>query len=62
MTVLRPAGDFDRSYAQDVALIRQPWQWVLLAGFLIFLFTLPSWARVTILAVGNQMIYTLIAV
>jgi len=62
MTVMRPAGDFDRSYAQDFALIRQRWQWVLLAALLIFLFTLPRWGNATILAVGNQIAYTLIAV
>ena len=62
MTVLRPAGDFDRSYAQDFALIRQRWQWFLLAALLIFLFTLPRWGNATILAVGNQIAYTLIAV
>jgi len=30
MAVLRPAGDFDRSYAQDMALLRRPWHYWLL--------------------------------
>ncbi|MFQ5408437.1 MAG: branched-chain amino acid ABC transporter permease [Anaerolineales bacterium] len=62
MAVLRPAGDFDRSYAQDIALIRRPWQWVLLAVALVGVFSLPRWGNATVITISNQIAYTLIAV
>ena len=37
MAVLRPAGDFDTSYASDMSTIRQPWQWLLLFTFILAL-------------------------
>ncbi len=62
MAVLRPAGDFDRSYAQDIALIRQPAQWLILAVALLAVFSLPRWGNASIVAIVNQVCYTLIAV
>ena len=62
MAVLRPAGDFDRSFAQDFALIRRPWQWVLLVAALVGVFTIPRWGNATIVTLANQIAYTLIAV
>lgn len=41
MAVLRPAGDFDRSYEQDMSLVRQKWQWLILVLGLVVLFVLP---------------------
>ena len=40
MSILRPAGDFDTTYAQDLKTIRQPWQWVLLLFFILALYAL----------------------
>jgi branched-chain amino acid transport system permease protein len=61
MAVLRPAGDFDRSYEQDMAIIRQPWQWVLLGVSLVILFWAPRWGNPYITATINQIGYTVIA-
>ena len=61
MAVLRPAGDFDRSYEQDMATIRRPWQWVLLGVSLGLLFWAPQWGNAYITAVLNQIGYTVIA-
>ena len=61
MAVLRPAGDFDRSYEQDMAIIRRPWQWVLLGAALALLFWLPQWGNAYVTAVINQIGYTVIA-
>ena len=61
MAVLRPAGDFDRSYEQDMAIIRRPWQWVVLGISLVILFWAPQWGNAYITAVINQIGYTVIA-
>ena len=61
MAVLRPAGDFDRSYEQDMAILRKPWQWVLLGLSLVVLFWAPQWGNAYITAVINQIGYTIIA-
>jgi branched-chain amino acid transport system permease protein len=61
MAVLRPAGDYDRSYEQDMAIIRKPWQWVLLGLSLAVLFWAPQWGNAYITAVINQIGYTIIA-
>ena len=61
MAILRPAGDFDRSYEQDMAIIRQPWQWVVLGLSLVVLFWAPQWGNPYITAVINQIGYTIIA-
>ncbi len=62
MAALRPAGDFDRSYKQDMAIIRQPWQWILLAAVLIFAFTAPLWANAYIINTANRLAYIIVAV
>ena len=33
--ITRPAGEFDTSYAYDMATIRQRWQWWLLVAFIL---------------------------
>lgn len=62
MTALRPAGDFDRSYEQDASVIRQPWQWVMLAAALIVAYTVPLWGSAYVVSTANQIAYTIIAV
>ncbi len=62
MTVLRPAGDFDTSYRQDMGLIRQRYQWILLMGTVIVVALAPYWANAYTIATFNELAYTLIAV
>lgn len=50
---LRLAGDFDTSYAHDMAIIRNRGQWAMTIAFLIGLFALPFVADGHILAVLN---------
>jgi branched-chain amino acid transport system permease protein len=62
VSVLRPAGEFDESYASDMATIRQPWQWAALAAFLLALFLLPRFASQSLVALVNRIGITIIAV
>lgn len=62
MGILRPAGEFDTSYAHDMATIRRPWQWVLLAVFLLALYTLPAYASQTVVSLVNRIAIVIIAV
>jgi len=62
MAALRPAGEFDTSYARDMATIRQPWQWLLLFAFLAALYTLPFYGSQSTVALVNRIGLTLIAV
>lgn len=59
---LRLAGDFDTTYAHDMAVIRNRGQWVLTIGFLLALFGLPLIADASLLGVINLIGITLIAV
>ncbi len=43
MAILRPSGEFDHSYAYDMATIRRGWQWALLGIFILSLYGLPSY-------------------
>lgn len=43
---LRPAGDFDRTYEQDMSILRQPWQVWLTIGFVLVLLLIPQLGRV----------------
>ena len=61
MGVLRPAGDFDRTYEQDMAIIRKPWQWVLLALSILFVLILPRVGSGQTVALMNRITYTIIA-
>lgn len=71
MAVLRPAGDFDRSYEQDMSVFRARWQVGLTIICLIIIFLIPqldhvlptSWASTHAWAVGtiNRVAYTVIA-
>ncbi len=62
MAILRPSGEFDTSYARDMVLIRQRWQWVLLFAFLIALYTLPLYARQQDVSLVNRIGITIITV
>lgn len=62
MAVQRPAGDFDRSYQQDMSFIRKPWQWVLLFATIAVAFSIPMWGNNYLKVTANRMAYTIIAV
>lgn len=62
MAILRPAGEFDQTYARDMAVIRQPWQWLALALLILALYTLPLYASPAIVAFVNRTSITIIAV
>jgi branched-chain amino acid transport system permease protein len=62
MTILRPAGDFDRSYRQDMSVIRRPWQWIVLIAALVVAFTAPRWGSAYVVITANRVAYTVIAV
>ncbi len=62
MSILRPAGDFDRNYKQDMSVLRKPWQWVLLVLVLLVAFTAPRWGSAYVVTTANRMAYTIIAV
>lgn len=62
MAVLRPAGEFDQSYAYDMATIRRRWQWVGLAVLLAGLYTLPLYASPSLVSFVNRLAMTIIAV
>lgn len=61
MAVLRPAGDFDRSYEQDMSILRKKWQWLLMFIALIALFTAPVWGNTYIVHTLNRIAYTVVA-
>ena len=62
MGVLRPAGEFDTSYAYDMATIRRRWQWWLLFAFILALYTLPFYASQSVVSLVNRIAITIIAV
>ena len=62
MAVNRPCGVSNRTYAQDMAIVRTSWQWGLLIGGLILLFCLPLFAGIRILNFMNGLGITVLAV
>lgn len=62
MAVLRPSGDFDVSYRQDMALIRYPWHWGLILAAILVAATAPLWGNAYVVTTINQIAYTAIAV
>ncbi len=62
MTVARPSGDFDRSYKQDMSIIRKRWQWILLIIFILAAATAPFWADAYVVITLNRIGIALIAV
>jgi branched-chain amino acid transport system permease protein len=59
---VRPAGDFDTSYAHDMATIRQRWQWAALILFILALFALPAYASQSTVSLVNHIGISIIAV
>lgn len=62
MAVLRPSGDFDRSYQQDMAYLRKRWQWLLLFASVGAVAALPRWGTPYMITTANRIGYTIIAV
>lgn len=61
MTVLRPAGDFDRTYQQDMAIVRRRWQWLVLLLFIVVVATVPLWGSAYLTSTINRFAYTVVA-
>ena len=59
---MRPAGTFDVTYAEDMAIVRTRLQWILVALFVAFLIALPNFSGLYGLNVIVLMGITLIAV
>lgn len=59
---LRPAGEFDVSFARDMATIRRGWQWLLLFAFIAALYALPFYASESTTSLVNRIGITIIAV
>ncbi len=62
MSLGLPSGTFNRSYAQDMAIVRTRLQWILLIAGFLFLFSLPLFAGGPLLNLFNLMGISLIAV
>lgn len=62
MSVARPCGVYNETYAQELIIVRTPTQWVLLLLGLAFLFTLPLYSSGYILNMMNLIGITVIAV
>ncbi len=62
MTILRPAGEFDESYATDMATIRRRWQWIVLCLFIAAVYLLPFYASQSTVALVNRIAISIIAV
>ena len=62
MSVLRPAGDFDRSYEQDMGILRTRWQKVTLIALLLAAFTLPLYSSESTVSIVNRICIFIIAV
>jgi branched-chain amino acid transport system permease protein len=57
-----PSGVFQSSYAQDMAIFRTKTQWILLFGFLVLLFALPSFASDKLLTLATIIGISIISV
>ena len=62
MAIARPSGDFDKSYQQDMSIIRQPWQFILLVLFILTAASTPFWAPAYAVITINRIGIALIAV
>lgn len=62
MSIARPCGVFNKTYAQELIIVRTRTQWAFLVLGLVFLFTLPLYSNSYILNVANLMGITLLAV
>ncbi|MBI5032230.1 MAG: branched-chain amino acid ABC transporter permease [Chloroflexi bacterium] len=59
---IRLAGDYDTSYAHDMAIIRNRGQWAMTIGFLILLFVAPFFLAGDIVGILNLIGISIIAV
>jgi len=59
---MRPAGTYDTTYGQDMAIVRTRAQWIILAIFLAFLIAFPYFGGIRWIGVFSLMGITLIAV
>jgi branched-chain amino acid transport system permease protein len=62
VAILRPSGEFDTSYARDIATIRRPWQWGLLFAFIAALYTLPFYGSQSLVSLVNRIGISIITV
>src|SRR5574341_246917 len=62
MAMVRPAGEFDRSYQHDMAHIRQAWQWALLLLSIVAVLLSPRLESAYLTQTANRIGYTIIAV
>ena len=62
MAILRPAGEFDASYARDMATVRRPWQWGVLFAFIAALYTLPFYGSQSLVSLVNRIGISIITV
>lgn len=58
----RPCGTFDESYEKDMAIVRTPLRWAVLAGSLILLALLPLFASYHVISFLNNVAITVILV
>jgi len=59
MALLRPAGDFDETYSNDMAIMRRPWQFWITVAAVAVAYTLPLWSGH--MATINRIAYTIVA-
>jgi branched-chain amino acid transport system permease protein len=59
---MRPTGTYDTSYAKDMAFVRTPLQWGLLAVSFAFLIAFPHFSGEYVLSVATLTGISLIAV
>lgn len=62
MSILRPAGDFDRTYHHDMSVVRQRWQYILLIGVLAALYLSPWYLSASTVSLINRIGIAIIAV
>lgn len=60
--MIRAAGDFRESYAEDMASIRRPGQWLALLGLIGLLYAAPLFASESAIALLNRILISVIAV
>jgi branched-chain amino acid transport system permease protein len=62
MAAIRPAGDFDRTYEQDMSVVRHRWQWIILILGILAAYTAPLWGNAYIVSTANEIAIIIIAV
>lgn len=62
MGVIRPSGEFDHSYAYDIATLRRRWQWLLLIAVIVAMYAMPLYASKSTVALASRIFIAIIAV